>query len=66
MSALFRQGLPLTSPLSPPPHFLPPQLEAIARLIMNDGLDPQLVDDIKEDLDFYLEAYADDPDFLER
>jgi CCR4-NOT transcriptional regulation complex NOT5 subunit len=33
---------------------------------MNDGLDPQLVDDIKEDLDFYLEAYADDPDFLER
>lgn len=32
---------------------------------MNDSLAAEPVDEIKDDLDFYLEAYADDPDFLE-
>ncbi|GMI09432.1 hypothetical protein TrLO_g6841 [Triparma laevis f. longispina] len=41
------------------------KLESIARLVMNDSLAAEPVDEIKDDLDFYLEAYADDPDFLE-
>ena len=41
------------------------KLESIARLVMNDSLPPADVDEIKDDLDFYLEAYSEDPDFLE-
>ena len=33
---------------------------------MNDSVAADEVNEIKDDLDFYVEAYADDPDFLER
>jgi len=39
------------------------KLEGIMRLVNNDRLDVQPVDDIREDLDYYLEAHEDD-DYL--
>jgi len=32
---------------------------------MNEGIEADAVNEIREDLDFYIEAYSDDPDFLE-
>uniref|UniRef100_A0A7S2U5I8 CCR4-NOT transcription complex subunit 3 n=1 Tax=Attheya septentrionalis TaxID=420275 RepID=A0A7S2U5I8_9STRA len=36
------------------------KLEGIMRLVTNDVLEAELVDDIKDDLDYYMEAYHDD------
>lgn len=36
------------------------KLEGIMRLVNNDVLDVEVVDPIKEDLDYYLESYEDD------
>lgn len=36
------------------------KLEGIVRLVNNDVLDAENVDALKEDLDYYLESYADD------
>ena len=36
------------------------KLEGIMRLVMNDRLDADLVDELKEDLEYYVEAYEED------
>ena len=36
------------------------KLEGIMRLVMNDRLDAELVDELKEDLEYYVEAYEED------
>ncbi len=36
------------------------KLEGIMRLVNNDRLDPELVDNIKDDLDYYMDSYEDD------
>jgi len=36
------------------------KLEGIMRLVNNDLLQPEIVDDIREDLEYYLEAYEDE------
>lgn len=36
------------------------KLEGIMRLVMNDVLDHEMVDDLKEDLEYYLESHADE------
>ena len=41
------------------------KLETVNRLVANDSLEPEVVDEVKEDLDFYLEAYLEDPEFLD-
>jgi CCR4-NOT transcription complex subunit 3 len=40
------------------------KLEGIMRLVMNDRLDPELVNDLREDLEYYVEAHNEE-DFLQ-
>ncbi len=36
------------------------KLEGIMRLVMNDVLDHELVDDLKEDIEYYIDSHADE------
>ena len=41
------------------------KLEAVTRLVDNEQLAVEPVNDIREDVEYYLEAALEDPDFME-